>query len=446
MAGNHVLLETIQLTQSAASVTFDNIPQTGYTDLKIVGSAQSTNSGAYLKISFNGSTSTFSNRALYGGGSASAGSFNSDPQYMWELSALTGSTFGNGETYIPNYLSSNYKSYGSQSVTEANATVAYVNMQAGLWSTGSAINTITLTPTAGNLAANSTFSLYGIADVNTTPTVAPKATGGNIVANDGTYWYHAFLTSGNFVPQTPLTCDYLVVAGGGGGGTNPGGGGGAGGLRTTVGAISGGGGSPESALNLLASTNYTVTIGAGGAAPNSNTKGGDSTFSTITSAGGGTGRNNTAPSQNGGSGGGGNYFATTPGTGTANQGFAGGLSYDYGNLSAGGGGGAGAAGSPAVAGGNSGAGGVGVQITSFATPTGTGANSGYYAGGGGGGDSAQGASAGAGGLGGGGAGTTSSTVNNGVANTGGGGGGASGTVGVGAKGGSGIVIIRYAMV
>jgi hypothetical protein len=29
MAGNHVLLETIELTQNAASVTFDNIPQIG---------------------------------------------------------------------------------------------------------------------------------------------------------------------------------------------------------------------------------------------------------------------------------------------------------------------------------------------------------------------------------------------------------------------------------
>jgi hypothetical protein len=33
MTENYVLLETIELTQSAASVTFDNIPQTGYTDL-----------------------------------------------------------------------------------------------------------------------------------------------------------------------------------------------------------------------------------------------------------------------------------------------------------------------------------------------------------------------------------------------------------------------------
>ena len=144
-----------------ASVTFSSIPAT-YTDLVIKTSARSS-TGAYLKISFNGSTSTFSNRALFGNGAA-AGSFSTDPQFTIELSALSGSTFGNGETYITNYTSSNYKSYSSDSVTEANATTAYTNIQAGLWSTTTAISSITLTPTAGTLAEYSTFTLYGISN------------------------------------------------------------------------------------------------------------------------------------------------------------------------------------------------------------------------------------------------------------------------------------------
>ena len=57
MPVNHVLLETIELSQSAASVTFDNIPQTGYTDLKIVVSARSAanTSAANMSLQFNGS-------------------------------------------------------------------------------------------------------------------------------------------------------------------------------------------------------------------------------------------------------------------------------------------------------------------------------------------------------------------------------------------------------
>jgi hypothetical protein len=39
---NYVLLERIELNASAASVTFANIPQTGYTDLKVVLSARET--------------------------------------------------------------------------------------------------------------------------------------------------------------------------------------------------------------------------------------------------------------------------------------------------------------------------------------------------------------------------------------------------------------------
>jgi hypothetical protein len=40
MPNNYVLLETIALTQAAASVTFDNLPTSGYTDLKVVISAR----------------------------------------------------------------------------------------------------------------------------------------------------------------------------------------------------------------------------------------------------------------------------------------------------------------------------------------------------------------------------------------------------------------------
>jgi hypothetical protein len=60
MAENYVLLETIELTTSAASITFDNIPQTGYTDLKIVASARTNRAlevdSAVLR--FNGDTTS----------------------------------------------------------------------------------------------------------------------------------------------------------------------------------------------------------------------------------------------------------------------------------------------------------------------------------------------------------------------------------------------------
>jgi hypothetical protein len=195
MAGNHVLLETIELTQSAASVTFDNIPQSGYTDLKVVASGRGTRSEVQSNwlVSFNGSTTNFTARFLEGTGSgASSGSY---ARFIGAVPAAnaTASTFGNLELYIPNYLSNVYKSYSTDAVTENNATLAFTNLIAGLWSDTSAINSITISSgSSDNFVANSTFSLYGVADVNTTPVTAPLATGGNIVGNDGTYWYHAF--------------------------------------------------------------------------------------------------------------------------------------------------------------------------------------------------------------------------------------------------------------
>lgn len=454
MAENYVLLETIELTQTAASVTFDNIPQSGYTDLKVVASARTDdpNTGTIAYIKFNGSSSTYSSRYLQGRGDSTASgtgstSYGEIGRIPGVNSPVTNSVFSNTEIIIPNYLSSNNKSYSVDAVTEANQTIAYAILTAGLWSTSSAITSILVASTAGNLVAGSTFSLYGIAATGTTPATAPKATGGNIVANDGTYWYHAFTTSGTFTPQTPLTCSALVVGGGGGNGGYAGGG--------------GAGGLVYSAINSLTITNYAVTIGAGGAARTASeaglgNSGSNTTFNSLTAGGGGgggsdtniNGANGAATNGSGGGGGYGSYGGTgngTGGNGGAGNGAPGGTVANY---SSGGGGGAGANGANATAQ-NGGNGGAGLNTySSWATATTTGV-SGYYAGGGGGanGNGASGVG-GTGGAGGGGNGHKWNTggSTSGVANTGGGGGGNSQlSYGVGGAGGSGIVIIRYPM-
>jgi hypothetical protein len=448
MSNSYVLLEKVVVPAAgASSVTFANIPQTGYTDLVVRVSTRDNRSNVYrdLGISFNGSTSNRTGRLLYGDGSTAASYSVTTGFTAFDVgNTATANTFSNIEYYIPNYTSSNNKSYSVDSVTENNATLALANISAGLWSDTAAITSITFTPETGPLLQYSTFYLYGVAKLGTTPTIAPKATGGDVIDTDGTYWYHIFRSSGTFTPAVALTCDYLVVAGGGGGGSL-GGGGGAGGLRSTV-TATGGGGSLETALSLASATNYTVTIGAGGAGgtagSNNSTQGGSSVFSTITSTGGGRGGANgdTPSSLNGGSGGGGGN-ASTGGAGTTNQGYAGGTS--SGNSSGNGGGGAGSVGANSAGGTNvvgaNGGSGVNVSIT--------GSSVGYAGGGGGsgrndGGGSTAGGSASSGG-GTGGASNTTGTA--GTANTGGGGGGGgyNGTFRDGAAGGSGIVVVRY---
>ena len=458
MPANYVLLERVEVGETAvSSITFNSIPQTGYTDLKIVGSTRSTDTSETLLYRLNATTTGYTGKYLGGTGSATESAnlttLTAGAGGTWGRVANTGmtrsnntvSTFSSWEMYIPNYTSANNKSVSFDSVTETNATAAYAELDALLWSNVAAITSVAFAVyNTGSFAQYSTFSLYGLAAVGTTPTKAPKATGGSIIQTDGTYWYHAFLASGTFTPAVGLSCDYLVVAGGGGGGredTRAGGGGGAGGLRSTV-TATGGGGSLESALSLASGTGYTVTIGAGGAGTSANSNpgsvGSNSVFSTITSTGGGFGNNN-GFGGTGGSGGAGGYTNTAIGigTGTANQGFNSGVCFVSGSTAAacGGGGGSGAVGSNGVSN-VGGTGGAGVAITALATATSTGV-SGYYAGGGGGGSSGGGT----GGSGGGGNGGSSGAVTAGTPNTGSGGGGSgSGNSG---KGASGIVIVRY---
>ena len=446
MPANYVLLEKITVgAAGAASVTFANIPQTGYSDLVLKSSARSNRAASEdgLGITVNSASSGYTYRILSGNGS-SASSVATAYEQIWAArlngNTTTSNTFTNSEFYFPNYASSTAKSYSGDTVTENNATEAFATMSAVLQSSTSAITSLTIQAINGSLMANSTFYLYGVAKLGTTPAIAPKAAGGDIVMTDGTYWYHAFRSSGTFTPQVALSCDILQVAGGGGGGSRSGGGGGAGGISYL-------------ASQSVGASAQTVTVGAGGT-PGSRavagTNGTNSQFASLTAAiGGGFGGSALASlSGNTGGSGGGAANGATGSAGTSGQGFAGGssnaTSYD-----AGGGGGAGAVGANASTGSiGTGAGAGGVGVNTYATwlnTTGTGV-SGFIAGGGGGGSFGS-SNHGAGGSGGGGAGADSSPTA-GTANTGGGGGGAgnsanTNTTPTGAAGGSGLVIVRY---
>lgn len=449
MPNNYILLETIALTQSAASVTFDNLPTSGYTDLKIVVSARTDRASASadnLSVEFNSDTTSgnYNSRRIIGDGASASSETIAKNTGLVPATTVTASTFGNIEVYIPNYRSGVAKSFSYDSVTENNGTTAYAVLGAGLWTGTASISTVRLfSANAANFIANSTFSLYGVAALGTTPVLAPKATGGNIVANDGTYWYHAFLSSSNFVPQVGLTADVLQIAGGGG--SNQGGGGAGGLLAFTSQA-------------LANATNYPVVVGAGGTAGSGNGtvvggNGNNSQFGSLTvsvgGGGGGNGVNGTAGI--GGSGGGagqsGSGLVSGGAASPSGQGNAGGSN---GNFFAdpypgGGGGGAGAVGGNATSNSQAGGGGNGLSTySSWGIPTLTGqdiSGTRWFAGGGGGGMNNNPASTSTGGNGGGGAGRGQGTAA--IAGLAGTGGGAGGTGQGGAAGGSGIIIIRY---
>jgi hypothetical protein len=162
------------------------------------------------------------------------------------------------------------------------------------------------------------------------------------VTNNLNNWVNVGTGSENVAPE--YTVDFLVIAGGGGGGEGQsgyGGGGGAGGYRNSYNSeTSGGGGSSETALELVMTQQYTITVGAGGAGATVSTADGadgvDSSISgagltTITSAGGGGGgsynggNGSTNGGGNSGGSGGGEGYNSSAGSGTANQGYDGGV-------------------------------------------------------------------------------------------------------------------------
>jgi len=150
----------------AANIELTSIPQ-DYTDLLILVSAR-TNRGDQndnLRVQFNGNSSSYSYRLLYGTG-ASAGSEFGSPAYIDYAGYIcgniaTGNTFGNVLLYIPNYGSSNFKSLYADGVAETNATSISMGLNAGLWSNTSAITSITIT-TIGTILQHSSATLYGI--------------------------------------------------------------------------------------------------------------------------------------------------------------------------------------------------------------------------------------------------------------------------------------------
>ena len=285
----------------------------------------------------------------------------------------------------------------------------------------------------GHVTANANLGVTGTSTLTGGIANFTLITGGAVqdYESGGTnYRSHSFLTAGThrFSTSTAITIDFLIVAGGGGSAGAEGqhgstGGGGAGGLV-------------EATSQTLTAGNYTIVVGAGGAkstnvsAPASN--GGNSTFNGFTATGGAGGGDYEGGTRNGGSGAGGSedgesgggttqdtYSGTTNVTGYGNVGGNGG-SYPSGGSGSGGG----AGGAGGTANGGTVTGGAG-RANNFRT----GSNVTYSTGGVGvSGDNIVGVA--------------------GSPNTGDGAGGVSTSSGnntAGEDGGSGIVVIRYAL-
>lgn len=252
-----------------------------------------------------------------------------------------------------------------------------------------------------------------------------SASGGDIttytVASTN-YRAHTFNSTSNFIMNGSSSCDVFVLAGGGGGGVG----------ASLAGGPGGGAGGMQTQTITLSGATYAVVVGAGGG---SNSSGTLSSISTVSSTGGGGG-----PGAGGGSGAGGNVGGGAGGLAVVGQGS---------NGATGRGGGQGGAG-------GGGKGGVGSGSNGGASSTNDyriGSAEAYAGGGGGGNGDNSPAGGGVGGYGGGataGAGGGLWAGNAGQpasSNTGSAGGGGLnyGNAQAGGNGGSGRVIVRYAV-
>lgn len=161
MALTYVAIATTTVgAGGAASIDFTSIPGT-YTDLCLVaslsiGSAGGTAQAMYVTI--NGSTSTFTGRYLYGDGVNPASGVLA--RYVGSVNNSS-PTFNSTSIYFPNYAGSANKSFSVDNVTERNEASADANLIAGLWSTTSAITSISIAA-AASFVQYSSATLYGI--------------------------------------------------------------------------------------------------------------------------------------------------------------------------------------------------------------------------------------------------------------------------------------------
>jgi hypothetical protein len=471
--GWNVLNEYISLTKPGIPIGVSAVD---------VGTGRAYNNGA-ATVTFSPSTS--GDEATSFTVTSTPGSYTaigtSSPILVPGLQANISYTF---KVYATNAAGNSSESTASDSITATTVpesptilTVDYgfenlsVNYTAGATG-GKAVSAYTATRTGGVTASGSSPISFSSLTGGTAYTISMTATnangtstasnsvvqtpftttGGSSITTSGGYRIHTFNGTSDFIlTGNSRTVDYLVVAGGGSGAGNTTdgggkGGGGAGGYRTSFGTSGANAGS-ESSLTLSPQT-YSVVVGAGGTGPtgaSQGASGSNSIFSTITSTGGGGGGagypGGPSSGLSGGSGGGAGYTNGSAGTGTANQGRNGGNTITFVNVGAGaGGGGASGVGGDGSSGSRvGGAGGAGLSNNLDGLNTSRAGGGGGAGAGGGGGSASSGG--GTGGQNGGGS--------NATANTGGGGGGASSTSGSGGtkggNGGSGIVIIRYAV-
>jgi hypothetical protein len=155
-------IATNTLGSAASDVTFSSISGS-YTDLVLVMNLGASNSGVDIFCQVNADTgSNYSNTRLTGDGSTASSQRNTNASNMRFSDGGSPQTTANSVTILNfmNYSNTTtYKTVLNRASNGNRGVDAYVN----LWRSTSAIISIKIYLSSGNITSGSTFTLYGIA-------------------------------------------------------------------------------------------------------------------------------------------------------------------------------------------------------------------------------------------------------------------------------------------
>lgn len=156
MAKTYEKIATTTLGSAASSVTFSSISG-AYTDLILIVNYEISVGNQFLTVQFNSDTgSNYSYTNIYGEGTAPASDRTSN------ASAGRLAFYGSAQSnVIANFMNYSNSTTNKTFVSRDN-TNTYVVARVNLWRSTSAITSMVIGTTSGNITSGSTFTIYGI--------------------------------------------------------------------------------------------------------------------------------------------------------------------------------------------------------------------------------------------------------------------------------------------
>jgi len=155
MAITYSDIATYTVATPSASYTFNSF--SGYTDLVLVITGQTTTAGQDILITVNGDNgSNYSRSLVLGTGTTFPSTRNSGQNWF-----APGGAWENSQTVV-NIMNYANTTTNKTFLSRSNSPTQYTVEGVGVWRSTAAITSLTITTQTFNMATGSTFSLYGI--------------------------------------------------------------------------------------------------------------------------------------------------------------------------------------------------------------------------------------------------------------------------------------------